>query len=233
MAPEVVKKAYDEKCDLWSCGVVLYMMLSGVAPFKGRVVEEVMVKIERGKYVLEGSHCKQRYGLGEKWAKVSNPAKTLIRRLLEYDPTKRISAGEALNDPWILANAGPIPAATQGAIPTRPQDECFLKRMFGRYLAFHLVPEEMGRILVQLFRHIDTKCDGVLDAEEIEKYFAENGADKRAAKDWLGDADLDMDGEVGLSEFVAACFQWSEAGQLTDAFEFFAGKVCSIVLICG
>ena len=90
IAPEVLKKHYDEKCDIWSCGVIMYILLSGRPPFAGDNDREIMDKVAKGKYDLEESP----------FDKLSNSGKDLIRKLLVMDPKKRISAQEALNHPW-------------------------------------------------------------------------------------------------------------------------------------
>ena len=91
MAPEVLKKNYDEKCDVWACGVTLYNMLSGEQPFKGKTSEERLLNILEGRYKFDGSV----------WKKVSKEAKEFIKKLLNVDVKGRYSAEEALNDPWI------------------------------------------------------------------------------------------------------------------------------------
>lgn len=79
------------RCDLWSCGVVLYILLAGYPPFRGDTDEEIFKAIEKGSYNLDEPELKD----------VSKQAKSLIKRLLEYNPSKRIFAEEALNDPWL------------------------------------------------------------------------------------------------------------------------------------
>ena len=90
IAPEVLKKHYDEKCDIWSCGVIMYILLSGRPPFAGDNDREIMDKVAKGRYDLETSP----------FDSVSSSSKDLIKKLLVMDPKKRISAQEALNHPW-------------------------------------------------------------------------------------------------------------------------------------
>lgn len=97
IAPEVIKKSYNEKCDLWSCGVIMYILISGEPPFNDPRAdnEAIMKKVELGKYDLE-------HGV---WKSVSKEAKDLIKKLLTYDPAERIGAEQALKHPWIADRA--------------------------------------------------------------------------------------------------------------------------------
>jgi len=97
IAPEVIKKSYNEKCDLWSCGVIMYILLSGEPPFNDPRAdnEAIMKKVETGKYDIE-------HGV---WKSITTEAKELIQRLLTYDPAERISAEDALNHTWIANNS--------------------------------------------------------------------------------------------------------------------------------
>lgn len=87
----MLKGKYDYKCDLWSCGVILYILLCGYPPFRGDTDEEIIEAVKSGKYNLEEPEFET----------VSLDAKNLIKRLLTYDPSKRINAEQALNDSWI------------------------------------------------------------------------------------------------------------------------------------
>ena len=90
IAPEVLNKKYNEKCDIWSCGVILYILLCGNVPFNGRDEREISQKIKSGKFDLNISP----------FDKISNEGKDLIKQCLELNVNKRISAKEALNHPW-------------------------------------------------------------------------------------------------------------------------------------
>jgi serine/threonine protein kinase len=92
VAPEIIEfhPQYDVQCDIWSLGVVLYILLGGYRPFRGEG-EECMEKIRYGEYKFH-----QKY-----WSPVSDEAKILISRMLTVDPSRRITAEEALKSTWI------------------------------------------------------------------------------------------------------------------------------------
>ena len=90
IAPDVLKNEYNEKCDLWSCGVIMYILLCGSPPFFGINEEEIYRKILTCNFTF-------RHKI---WNEISQEAKDLINRLLELDPKKRINANDALNHPW-------------------------------------------------------------------------------------------------------------------------------------
>ena len=91
IAPEVLKKSYDHMCDLWSCGVILYILLCGYPPFNGACDKHIIQAVLKGEFTLDEPE----------WHSVSDPAKDLVSKLLTYDPDKRITALQALNHPWI------------------------------------------------------------------------------------------------------------------------------------
>ena len=82
IAPEVLSKYYNEKCDVWSSGVILYILLSGTPPFSGKNESEIMMNVQKGNFSLEGNNLKH----------VSDEAKDLIKQMLEYNPKNRLSA---------------------------------------------------------------------------------------------------------------------------------------------
>lgn len=95
IAPEVLKKSYDQKCDLWSCGVILYILLAGYPPFNGQTDDQIIQAVLQGSFTLDEPE----------WDEVSDPAKDLVKKLLTYNPVNRISAIDAMNHPWISQNS--------------------------------------------------------------------------------------------------------------------------------
>lgn len=91
IAPEVIKKSYDHKCDLWSCGVILYILICGYPPFNGPTDLKILEAVMAGQYSMNEPE----------WQNVSDSAKNLVSSLLTYNPERRISAIDALNHPWI------------------------------------------------------------------------------------------------------------------------------------
>ena len=94
VAPEVLLNDYDHLCDMWSIGVVLYIMLTGRPPFNGDNDQEIVRKVRFGQYNLDKRDFR----------KLSPACAEFLKRLLHKDPTGRISAEEALRHPWIQQN---------------------------------------------------------------------------------------------------------------------------------
>ena len=91
IAPEVLRGDYDEKCDLWSVGVICFMLLSGTPPFPGHNNKEIMEAVKRGEYNFDPS----------RWKHVRQPAMDFISALLKMNPEERPSCAEALTLDWL------------------------------------------------------------------------------------------------------------------------------------
>ncbi|CAD8178240.1 unnamed protein product [Paramecium pentaurelia] len=162
IAPEILNKNYDQKCDIWSCGVILYILLYGYPHFDGKSEDKIIEKVKKGTYSFESN------GLED----ISKEAKDCIKKLLSYDPTKRYSAQQALQDPWIQKFTN-IPEVEQQIIKKilinminfkklqKIQETCF-KDIFNE-----LAIEEEKQELLMVFQQLDTNNDGKLSRQEL------------------------------------------------------------------
>ena len=121
IAPEIIKQAYDEKCDIWSLGVIAYQLFSqGEYPFDGANEIQIYTRICKGKFFLPDKQSetdkyspqdsrrrlrrRQRRNQDRKgydWTYMSEEAKDFIKSLLTKNPQKRLSARQALAHPWL------------------------------------------------------------------------------------------------------------------------------------
>jgi len=92
VAPEVVtSRGYGKEVDLWSVGVITYFLLAGFPPFMGETLPAIIEQIVSGEYDFPSPY----------WDQVSSKAKDFISKLLEVDPSKRLTADAALKHPWL------------------------------------------------------------------------------------------------------------------------------------
>jgi serine/threonine protein kinase len=95
VAPEILEGTpYDQRADMWSVGVILYILLGGYPPFIESTQRDLFRKIRRGEYEFHEEY----------WGTVSSEAKDLISSLLTVDPKARLDADEALENGWIMGD---------------------------------------------------------------------------------------------------------------------------------
>ena len=94
MAPEVMKGIYDHKCDIWSAGVILYILVTGIPPFNGENDEEILKAVRKMIYTFNIPEM----------SKVSIALKELISGIL-VEASKRPTAEEVLNNEWMQKGA--------------------------------------------------------------------------------------------------------------------------------
>ena len=229
MAPEVLKRKYDEKCDLWSIGVILYILLTGRPPFDGNDDDEILKNVEIGVY------DKTSYP----YPSLSSYAKDLINKLLQYDPKKRINAEEALEHQWFKTaefrkkdKVNTIPQALAKELisnMTKYKSNNMLKCAVIAYLVHHLTNTEECLEASKLFIKIDLNSDGKIEKHELiqgfQKYW---GITEEEAKEKVeiifSNIDTDFNGFIEYEEFVRAAVNPSifmSQNYLKFAFNYF------------
>ncbi|KAF7052095.1 hypothetical protein CFC21_060244 [Triticum aestivum] len=218
MAPEVLRRSYGPEVDVWSAGVILYILLCGVPPFWAETEQGVARSILRG--VLDFDR--------EPWPRISDSAKSLVRQMLEMDPRKRLTARQVLAHPW-LQDAKKAPNVPLGDV-VRARLKQFsvmnrFKKKAMRVIAEHLSAEEV-EVIKEMFALMDTDNNGRVTLEELKAGLARVGS-KLAEPEMellMEAADVDGDGYLDYAEFVAITIhlqRLSNDQHLRKAFLFF------------
>lgn len=97
---------YGAACDMWACGVILYMLLSGQAPFSSPSHPRLLRNIVAGRFSFDGPA----------WKRISSEAKDLIAKLLLVDPHQRLTASAALVHPWMRGSRGSARSTHSGGL---------------------------------------------------------------------------------------------------------------------
>eukprot|EP00359_Climacostomum_virens_P005883 CAMPEP_0204902644 /NCGR_PEP_ID=MMETSP1397-20131031/3790_1 /ASSEMBLY_ACC=CAM_ASM_000891 /TAXON_ID=49980 /ORGANISM="Climacostomum Climacostomum virens, Strain Stock W-24" /LENGTH=484 /DNA_ID=CAMNT_0052071179 /DNA_START=2503 /DNA_END=3957 /DNA_ORIENTATION=- len=217
MAPEVFEGDYDEKCDIWSCGVLMYIILSGKLPFKGLNTYEVMHRAREGNPPFTDSG----------WAGISTEAVTFIKKMLCPDPKLRISAAAALQDNWLKRWRvdKSLELITLKSLNTFHAPEK-LQHAVLTVIAAHLGKSEEAKRLGEQFRMIDQNSDGRLSKEEIYTAYATYGNSLTLTEVGriLNDIDINGSGFIDFTEFLMACMRsdnFSNEANLKYAFAIF------------
>lgn len=164
VSPDTLLGSYTNTCDIWSLGVIVYMLLVGYPPFYG-TEEDMFSRILDAQYSL----------LGPRWDRVSPLAKQFIRRLLVKDGTKRMTAQEALQHPW-LAYEEPPQVLTLGPTVVESLRRFAQRNKFQR-AALTLIAYSMTSSQVEDIRHtflcLDRSKEGTIRSDELEKILHE------------------------------------------------------------
>jgi len=210
--PELVQlltqksQGYGKEVDVWACGVILYVLLSGNLPFKGHNDTETLKKITEGKMTWKGF---DRY-------KVSKEARDLIEKLLTVNKKKRATMEEALQHPWIEQTA---PSATSVPLSEVVGNlESFTRANKLKKTALHMVARQMDdrktEMLRAIFMQIDANGDGTITLQELNDGLAKAGVGDAASLQHLAKKlDTDQSGTIDYTEFLAATLDKSQASQ--------------------
>jgi len=199
VAPQVLQGKYDQSADIWSCGVIMFVLLCGYPPFYGETDAEVLSKVKIGNFSFRAAD----------WKNISKDAKDLIRMLLKMTPKERFTAEQALNHVWVKDKA---PAAVDMPLQSSMFDNLkgFRSQNKLKKAALHVIANQLSenqiKDLRDTFMALDSDGDGMLTHKELK-----SGLEKAGFKEIPPDlqsimeqVDADGSGCIDYTEFLAA-----------------------------
>ena len=222
ISPEIIKGNYDEKCDIWACGVILYILLTGKPPFSGNTDKEVYNLITQIKYDFDK----------EKWKNISKYAKELIKNMLT--PAKnRYTAKQVLASKWFEVKLKEDNEKNNYILDYRhiSRYRTFnkFKQAILTFIASRLSSEESKKIQ-NIFFNIDEEKKGFITFEDFRKYIIneydiddliENEEELRKG---FQSVDIDHNNKIDYTEFLAANLDekvFLKEDKLKEAFRTF------------
>ena len=224
-SPEVLKNNYDSKCDIWSCGVIMYILLSGEIPFAGDTEEEIMKSIINKQPSFDSSF----------FLNVSDNAKDLIKKCLNKNKNQRINAKEALNhlffnndiDPYNLFNEDLtiIMHKVLNRLKNFSTSSKFHQAILV-FIAYNFAEKKQTQELKRVFFAINKDMDGKIKLKELYKAFQTNKM--KMTKDEVAkiikEIDFNKSGYIEYEEFIRAALRKEDLFtdiNLKEAFDLF------------
>ena len=219
-SPEVLSNNYNEMCDIWSCGVLMYCLLSGYFPFMGSDEEEIIKRILSGKFEFDV----------EDFNGISYEAKDLITRCLKYEPSKRITIQEALNHRFFndLKKSNKF---TDNDIQTLHSLKGMNKytkfdQLILTYLSYNFTDNKLLNELSRLYDKLDQNNDYKITKAELYKAYKEAKIPitQKELDGIIKSIDFDNNGNIDYEEFIRMCIPKEKlftAENLENAFLLF------------
>jgi len=199
-APEVMRGEYGLKCDIWSLGVIMYVLLSGNMPFAGSTTEAVLENIQSGRFDLRD----------RVWKNISTSGIDLLGKLLVVEPLNRYSAEEALEHPWLCRNCPETPRIiSHGVLESlklyKPRN-LFQTEVYAIIVKY--LSSDKTRDLKATFMALDEDKTGFISLRELTQGLKRfKSLDSQQLQNILCNADFKKDGRINYSEFLAATLE--------------------------
>jgi calcium-dependent protein kinase len=200
LAPEIFSDTYDEKCDIWSAGIIMYILLTGKPPYPGRDSETIIQYLRSQPFLLTPA----------KTQLMSSHAADLLKQLLVINPSKRITAKQAMKHPWIKSRLERIPTDIEQALNDLKTFNCQskLQEAVRVFITSQITSHEDIKYFKKSFQIIDKDGNGKITKEELvaqySKFMSLDEACK-VAKEIIEKIDQDEDGMIDYTEFLVSC----------------------------
>lgn len=211
VAPQVIEGSYTAKCDLWSCGVIAYVLLAGFTPFDawddGQILQQILI----GQIDFED----------EVWGPVSDTAKDFVCNLLAYNEEDRPTADQALTHPWLeefrekkmetekdkkLIDDS-IRDSLMGLRRFRSKG-CKLKQAVCAIMASQLIKREEKEIYTEGFRFLNPSLSGSISKDDLRQTFRVKAGLKHVSDEVIDKMFVEVNfsgsGEITYSEYAIA-----------------------------
>lgn len=218
MAPEVVKGRYTENCDLWSCGIILYILLQGRPPYDG--TDEELFELLKDVKINIDADC----------AELSESCRDLLKKLLEPEASKRISAEAACMHPWIKSFSRDISVKSVSKILLRMKSfrkTSKLKEAIHTFIISKIMDPKVFKAEDTVFSMLDVNKDGMVSTDEIMHVLREEMPTEEAemySEMIMENADSDKNGYIDYTEFLRATVKNKRVctkENLLNAFNYF------------
>eukprot|EP00915_Cephaloidophora_sp_WS-2016_P003215 GHVH01004335.1.p1 GENE.GHVH01004335.1~~GHVH01004335.1.p1 ORF type:complete len:385 (-),score=58.81 GHVH01004335.1:108-1262(-) len=194
-------RPYNEKTDMWSMGVIIYMMLSGRPPFSAGTDFETLALIKKAKLVFPEA----------KWSQTSDLARDFLGKLLVKNPARRMSAQEAIMHPWITKAMDCENDLDFGSTDLRTivgHIKDFTERTHAFRSAWNYLAKRASNSLITdieaEFNRFDTSNTGVIELADWLEVMDHVGVERNEALDLFESIDVNDDGVIRYSSFVAS-----------------------------
>ena len=218
MAPEVLKGRYTKQADLWSIGVIAYMLMSSQMPFYGRTRADIVAQIMKGKYEYKG----------RRWKRISKAGKAFVDDLLVVDPDDRATDDEALRASWLNRRYSATVRNPKMEEINLAKDSVLryskyskIRRMALMVIAHKSTSAEIG-ILRKIFQRYDTEGKGHLNYEQFKGAIADSRLEEDDYRRIFDAVDMDGSEKIRYTEFLAATIEASgtiNEVKLAEAFD--------------
>lgn len=203
MAPQVLQGIYTSQCDLWSIGVLAFMLMSSEKPFADRKRRKMIDKIMRAAYTTEGPI----------WENVSGEGKDFVANLLIVDPKMRLNATGGLAHPWLEHSSehSAVPPSEEVAAKLENsfmayKETPILKKLALNVIAHNSRTDEIMQ-LRKVFQRYDLAKNGVLSYSEFKAALHESGFSDELLQETFESIDINKNGHIMYTEFLAATLE--------------------------
>ena len=217
VSPEILQGSYNEKCDIWSAGVILYVLLSGEPPFNGPSDSVIYSKIKKMKFSFPPS----------RWSGISKEAKDLLNHMLVPEK-ERYSASQVLAHPWFkIVNEIKLEKLNFNLKFFKEYKEMSqFKKIVLLYIASRLSENEINN-LKDIFKAFDKNNDGQIGYNEFEqglKLLKSDVIKENEINSYFSSIDTDKNGKIDYTEFLASTLEkklFLKEERLYEAFSAF------------